>query len=150
MAKSNSRRMNKLRRYRDKLIGNNVNLNGKLREYENTLALIRKAMQKEDHLRAYALASNDGLDEDAKSLAFSDKNELTKELSLVYKILVVERRYTDDIHKAAGQRDYLRVAALCADHKAESQAHEKMLTDWSVDHGFTRRLRKEMRDEDVA
>jgi hypothetical protein len=147
-----SKKVLKLRRYRDKLIGNNVVLNGKLRMYESTLEHITVALQKEDYLRAAALASLPHNEEVRTEMSLDwDKNEIIKELALVYRFLVVEREYTKNIRMAVNQRDYLRIAALAADHAAEANAHDKMLTLWSQDHGFTKSLReREKEDEDVA
>lgn len=146
---SRNKKVLKLRQYRDKLIGNNVNLNGKLRMYEATLQHIGLALRKEDYLRAAALASLPHTDEIVDTMTADwNKNEMMKELSLIYKFLVVERRYTEEISQAVQQRDYIRIAALSADHYAEAKAHDKMLTDWSHDHGFTRSL-KEREDEAI-
>jgi hypothetical protein len=145
-----NKKVGKLRRYRDKLITKNVDLEGKNRYLLEVLRVIRKALQKEDTLRAYALASEPDAVGDMSLSSFTDKNELAKELTLVYKMLVIERRYTKDIEQASHQRDYLRVAALCADHGMEWIAHDKMLNDWSQDHGFTRRLRQEGSDEIIV
>jgi hypothetical protein len=117
-----------------------TNLEGVVRHNVMTFSMVRKCLQQEDYLRAYALASDDEHD-DLKD--FVTTNEVAKELALVYRMLNVERNYTDELTKAANRRDYLRVAALCADHHDEQIAHDKMLTRWSKDHGFTRSLRDE-------
>ena len=142
-----NKKIRKLRLYRDKLLVRVTNLEGMVRHATEVMWAIRKALQDENHLRAYALAS----DEEGSQhvLRHVKINEVVKELALVYRFLIVERKFTMDIHRAAEQRDYLRVAAICADHKAEEAAHEKMLSHWSQDHGFTRTLRQEMEDEDV-
>lgn len=141
MARNRNKKLSKLRRYRDKLLERVTNLEGMVRHGTEVLWEIRKALQGENHLRAYALASDE--EGSQQVLRHVKVNELAKELSLVYRMLSVERRYSADIQVAANQRDYLRVAALSADHQAESIAHDKMLTTWSKDHGFTRSLRDE-------
>lgn len=134
----------KLRLYRDKLLEKITNMEGMLRHNVHTFSMIRKCLQQENHLRAYALASEpEECSEDDDLKNFMTTNEMAKELALVYRFLAVERNYTFELDSAANKRDYLRVAALCADHKAEQVAHDKMLTRWSMDHGFTRRLRNE-------
>lgn len=144
---SRNKKVLKLRHYRDKLIGNNVNLNGKLRMYEATLDHINLALVKGDTLRAAALASLPHTSEIVDSMTAEwNKNEMMKELTLIYKFLVIERRYTEEIMEAVAQRDYLRIAALSADHLAEAIAHDKMLTDWSHDHGFTKSLREKEKE----
>lgn len=150
MAQTRNKKVAKLRSYRDKLILKTVDLEGKIRHLCEVLRVIRKALQKEDTLRAYALASESDLSEDAELVSFADKNEMAKELALVYRFLAVERQYADDMSKAADQRDYLRVAALAATHKAEAAAHDNMLATWSMDHGFTRRLKQEEKGYEVA
>ncbi len=149
MARKNMK-MKKLRQYRDKLIANNVNLRGELRLYDEYFREIRLALTKEDYLRAYTVAVRKEADEDVTlPLDFVDKNELAKELTLVYKMLAVERNYTENVGHAAANRDLLRIAALVADHKSEQLAHDKMLSTWSQDHGFTRSLRDEVLDTDT-
>lgn len=135
----------KVRRYRDKLITDNVNLRSRIREDEMRFVEIRKALQiNADSLRAFAIASNDPTQQELwMTTEFVDKNEAIAELTLVYKILSVEREFTSKIVIAAMQRDLLRVTALCADHQLESNAHDKMLSIWSKDHGFTSSLREE-------
>ncbi len=150
MAKNNSKRLWKLRSYRDKLIEKNVIITGKNRYLHEVLRLIRKSLQKDDSLTAYAYASDPDAIDGSNVIKFSDKNELAKELALVYRFLIVERQYTKKISIAASQRDYLRVAALASEHAEEHIAHDKMLSLWSEDHGFTKRLRKELKDEKVA
>ena len=147
MARNRNKKVNKLRRYRDKLLQRITNLEGMVRHGTEVLWEIRKALQNENHLRAYALASDE--EGSQQVLRHVDKNELVKELALTYRMLNVERKYSADIQVAARQRDYLRVAALSADHQAESIAHDKMLSTWSKDHGFTKSVRKEMEDEDI-
>ena len=145
MAKRNVK-VQKLRKYRDKLLVKITNYEGLVRQMQQTFHEARKALQQEDTLRVYALCSDenhDGLKE------FIDKNELAKELALAYRMLNVERKYTAEIQKAAQARDYLRVAALSADHLAESVAHDKMINEWSRDHGFKQAIRKEMEDEGI-
>ena len=143
-----NKKIRKLRLYRDKLLVRVTNLEGMVRHANEVMWAIRKALQDEDHLRAYALAS----DEEGSQhvLRHVKINEVVKELALVYRFLIVERKFTLDIHRAAEQRDYLRVAAICANHKAEEQAHENMLSRWSTDHGFTNKLREEGKDEMVT
>ena len=151
MARTRSKKVVKLRRYRDQLIEKITNLEGRVRYNKEVFNMIRKCLQREDHLRAYALASEpEDCSDDDDLKDFIRTNEVAKELSLVYRFLIVERRYTEEVQVAARARDYLRVAALSADHEAESAAHDKMLSRWSADHGFTRFLREEMQDEDVA
>jgi len=132
----------KLRAYRDKLLEKITNLESTVRRYQELCRSARKALQQDKHLRAYAIVSDDEGNEHL-DVEMLEKNELAAELSLVYRFLIVERRYTEEVSRAAHGRDYLRVAALTADHTAESVAHEKMLTRWSADHGFTRSLRDE-------
>ena len=144
MARKNVK-VKKLRRYRDKLIANNVNLRGELRQNDEFFREIRMALGREDYLRAYAVAARQDPDEEVVlTLDFVDKNELAKELTLVYKMLAVERTFTESMRDAAMSRDILRLAALVADHQAEQIAHDKMLSTWSQDHGFTRSLRDEL------
>lgn len=139
-----SKKVLKLRRYRDKLIADNVNLRSKIRIQEEMFHAIRKALQREDTLNAYAVASNDPNDEETwMSYGFIEKNEAIAELTLVYKMLSIEREFTHHMIRAATQKDYLRVAALSAEHLSEAEAHDKMLSIWSVDHGFTKSLRDE-------
>lgn len=144
-----NKKVRKLRLYRDKLLVAKTTQEGEVRLLKETLRQIRKALQKEDTLRAYALASDDQVDIDPAIQEYLTLNEATKELTLVYRFLSVERKFTEEVHVAANHRDYLRVAAICADHKHEFTAHDRMLNEWSRDHGFTRTLKKEMEDEDV-
>ena len=144
MARRNKKLL-KLRQYRDKLIADNVNLRQDIRTHEFRLSGIRKALQQPKDrggaiLRAYAMASDDE-GEGKPPLEFIEKSEAVAELTLVYKMLVVEREYTEQMTRAAGSRDLLRIAALTADHLAEATAHDKMLSTWGVDHGFTKSLR---------
>jgi len=148
MANNRNKKVQKLRNYRDKLLAKITGVESEVRCNKETFLLIRKALQKDDTMRAFALAS-DGAPTDAGFSEFFKADEMAKELALIYRMLNVERRYSAEIQVAAGQRDYLRVAALSAQHQAESIAHDKMLSSWSEDHGFTRSLRKEMEDEGV-
>ena len=147
MARTRSKKVNKLRAYRDKLLERITNLEGDVRHNQGVLWEIRKALQQENHLRAYALASDE--EGSQQVLRHVKVNELAKELALIYRMLIVERNYTEEVQVAARHRDYLRVAALCADHEAETSAHDKMLVRWSKDNGYTRSLRDED-NEDVA
>lgn len=149
MSRNKNKKARKLQNYRDKLLMRVTNLEGTVRHYVEIMGWIRKCLQLEDHLRAYALASEpeDKLHLDLKE--FIDKNEIAKELALAYRMLNVERRYSADIQVAASHRDYLRVAALSAQHQAEANAHDKMLARWSTDHGFKFSMKKEMEDEDI-
>ena len=146
MAKSRNKTVTKLRLYRDKLMLKATNLEGIHRLNNAVLREVRTALEKEDYLRAYALASVDHNVLGPKDIAL---NDIAKELTLIYRILSVERKYSESIMVAAQNRDYLRVAALSAEHQAESIAHDKMLSSWSADHGFTRSIRKEIDNEDV-
>ena len=142
MARRNKKLM-KLRQYRDKLIADNVNLRADIRTRDERFSQIRKALSSEGggSLRAYAIATDDdGLKEG--SLEFVEKNAAVAELTLVYKMLSVERNYTDEMSRALGTQDLLRMVALTADHRAEALAHDKMLSTWSMDHGFTKSLRE--------
>ena len=147
MANRRNRKVLKLRTYRDKLLVRVTNLEGMVRHSAHVMREIRKALQQENHLRAYALASDEeGI---GQLLKHVKKNEVVKELTLAYRMLNVERRYTEEVAVAARNRDYLRVAALSADHQAESIAHDKMLSTWSADHGFTRGLKKEIEEDGI-
>ena len=143
-----NKKVKKLRLYRDKLLMRITNMEGAIRYQDEVFSMIRKCLQRNDTLRAYALASETSEHDDIKVVA--SVQEIAKELTLVYRFLAVERKFTEDIYRAAEQRDYLRVAALCADHLAESNAHDRMLNEWSEDHGFTKNLREEMFDEVVT
>ena len=149
MSRNKNKKARKLQNYRDKLLVKITNLEGTVRHYVEIMGWIRKCLQLEDTLRAYALASDpeDTLHVDLKE--FIDKNEIAKELALAYRMLNVERQYSADIQVAANQRDYLRVAALSAQHQAEAIAHDKMLARWSTDHGFKYSMKKEMENEDI-
>ena len=138
MARRNKKLL-KLRQYRDKLIADNVNLRTTIRTHEQRLHEVRRALANEDTLRAYAITSEEG--GNMPPLEFVKKNEAVAELTLVYKMLSVEREYTQQMARAAQSRDLLRIAALCADHQAEEIAHDMMLSTWGVDHGFTKSLR---------
>ena len=146
MARNRNKKLNKLRNYRDKLLVKITNLEGTIRMNSLTFMNIRKCLQGDDLFRAYAMASepvtHDSLLEEY------NKNEVIKELTLVYRVLAVERQYTEQISKSADARDYLRVAALTAEHSAEIKAHDKMLEQWWND--TIRQLRKRMEDEEVA
>lgn len=148
MSRNRNKRLQKVRRYRDKLIEKITNLEALLRHQTIVNGEIKKALSNEDTLRAYALADGNGQNDTLTSL--STVNELASELALVYRMLNVERKFGAQILIAAGQRDYLRVAALAADHNMEAKAHDDMLSRWSRDHGFTRILREEAHDEDVT
>lgn len=145
---SRNKKVIKLRKYRDKLLEKITNMEGLVRYNREVFSMIRKCLAQDDNLRAYALASEEDTNDDLKD--FTASNELAKELALVYRMLVVERKYTAEVQAAAQRRDYLRVAALSADHQAESIAHDKMLSSWSKDHGFTRSLRDEVHSDEVA
>lgn len=141
----------KLRHYRDKLLARITTLEQQLRTNHEMFRQIRKALSQEEGatLRAYAIAT-DGLDEtlntdteDYVSLEFISKNDAVAELTLVYRMLAVERNYTYEMGRALNTQDLLRMAALAADHTAEQIAHDKMLSTWSKDHGFTKSLRDE-------
>ena len=138
-----SAKLKKLRKYRDKLIADNVNLKGIIRLSEESFRQARVALSNADYIRTYAVLTRSD-DSKELSLKFVDKNELAKELTLIYKMLAVERTYTDNMHRAAQNRDLLRILALTADHEAEVSAHDKLLSAWSQEHGFTGRLRDEM------
>ena len=150
MARRNKKVL-KLREYRDKLLAQITMLERDARTHKERFRMIRKAIanEKEGALRVYAIAT-EGLDDDGYGgsnghlpIEFIDKNEAIAELTLVYKMLAVERQYTNEIDKALKSRDLLRMAALAADHFAEQNAHDKMLSTWSRDHGFTKSLRDE-------
>ena len=143
MAQTRNKKVAKLRGYRDKLILKTVDLEGKIRHLSEILRVIRKALQGEDTLRAYALASDPECIEGWDFNSFNDKNELAKELTLVYKFLITEREFSDQIGKAAAQRDYLRVAALAAEHRIAAHNRDDMLSTWGIGNGFTRKLRQE-------
>lgn len=147
MASTRNKRVRKLREYRDRLIESNVNMEGAMREYQQVFHEIRKALQKEEHLRAYALASSQTADDEEFPLI----NELSKELALVYRFLITEREYTKTIGIAANQRDYLRVAALAAEHNEHVRSREKLLSAWQETHGWTKivkdRDEKERQDD---
>ena len=140
MPRNTNKKVKKLRAYRDKLLERITNLEGMVRHQQEVLWEIRKALQQENHLRAYALASDE--EGSQQVLRHIKTNEIVKELTLVYRFLAVERGIVNDIVRAATQRDYLRVAALCADHKAEAYAHDKVLSSWGDDHGYTGRLKE--------
>ena len=149
MARNKQKRINKIRKYRDKLLTRITDLEAFIRGYKITLIDIRAALHDNNVLRAAALSTMDAdaLEDVDK---FRETNELASELALVYRMLIVERQYAVDILKAANQRDYLRTAALCSSYKDEIAAHEKMLNEWSQEHGFTRSLRRSITNEDVA
>lgn len=148
MPRTRNKKVQKLRNYRDKLLVKITNLEGVVRHNIEVLSWIKKCMANDDNLRAYALASDPAAPH--KELKeFIDKNEIAKELALAYRMLNVERRYTAEVQAAAQRRDYLRVAALSADHQAESIAHDKMLGEWTQDHGFKHSMKKEMEDADI-
>jgi hypothetical protein len=157
MSRNKNKKARKLQNYRDKLLVRVTNLEGAVRHYVEIMDWVRKCLQLEDYLRAYALASepddkvipNDILRLHVDLKEFIDKNEIAKELALAYRMLNVERQYTKQIQVAAHQRDYLRVAALCAEQVAEAKAHDQMLSRWSQDHGFKYSMKKEMEDEDI-
>ena len=141
MARKN-KRLHRLREYRDKLLLKITMLESSIRTHQFALKQIRKALVNDDTLTAYATASLDS-EELVKSPEFREfdtANELAKELTLVYRMLAVERKYTDEMQVAANHKDWLRILALTADHQAEFAAHDKMLTTWSKDHGFKSRL----------
>ena len=142
MAKRN-RKVQKLRAYRDKLMMRVTNLETDVRHTQEVMREIRKALQEENLIRAYALAANDETQGSQLALAHVEKNQIVAELALVYRFLSVERKYTEDIQRAAQARDFLRVAALTADHMAESIAHDSQLSEWSKTRGYTRSLRNE-------
>ena len=148
MARNRNKKLRKVQMYRDKLMARVTTLEGYVRHGQAVLGEIRKALAKEDHLRAYALAT----DEEGAQwvLTHVDKNDVINELALVYRMLNVERTYTSNITTAVRARDLLRLAALAANHTAESRAHDQMLDQWSKDHGFIRSLRKELENEDAA
>lgn len=145
MAKTN-KKLRKLRYYRDKLILKINQAERKIRNNHAILWEIRKSLQNENTIRAYALATNDS--DMQYSLRHLPINDVISELTLAYRILSVERKYTAQMLIAANNRDYLRVAALCVEHLDEAKAHDKMLGEWSQDHGYTRSLRKEIENED--
>ena len=135
-----NKKLVKVRQYRDKLLLRITELESQVRRFSAVCREIRRSLQQEDTLRAYALASEE--DESEDILADVEKDELAKELALVYRMLAVERNYTYELDRAVGHNDWLRCKALCADHKAEQVAHDKMLGAWSRDHGFTHTLRE--------
>lgn len=150
MAKNRNKKINKIRRYRDKLLVRTTNLEGTIREHVGVFSLIRVALRDTDYIRAYALSAlPEAAVKNNDVIMFRDKNEIIKELTLVYKMLAVERNYTYQISTAGFNRDLLRIAALSAEHKAEQIAHDKMLSRWSKDHGFTKSL-KGAANEDVV
>lgn len=151
-SRSKGKKIKKLRQYRDKLLMRLTNLEGRIRFFEATLKEIRSALHKEDPLRAYALAVDDA-ESDNLLKDFIATNEVVKELTLVYRMLSVERGYTHNVSLALHNRDYLRALALAADHIAESVAHDKMLSLWCKDHGFTRSLKnllEEANEDDIC
>ena len=149
-----NKKVHKLRTYRDKLLAKQAALESVIRSNTEVFKQIVQAVTTQpvrtnatQLLRVVALASDRDRCEEMQE--FRSQDEIIKELTLVYRFLVVERKYTEQVQAAAMARDYLRVAALSADHQAESIAHDKMLDLWSKDHGFTRRLRMESKDEDI-
>lgn len=149
MSRNRNKRLQKVRRYRDKLIERITNLETEIRKYVQILKEIRMACHNTDLLRVHTLALDDTYTDEALKDS-TPIHQLAGELALVYRMLNVERKFSGQILIAAGQRDYLRVAALAADHNMETKAHDDMLSRWSRDHGFTRILREEARDEDVT
>ena len=145
MARRNKKVL-KLRAYRDKLLSRITVLERDARTYVERFRQIRKSLadDKNNGLRACALATEETVNaynEGSLNIEFIDKNEAIAELTLVYKMLSVERKYTTEMHKCLETRDLLRMAALSADHFNEQIAHDKMLSTWSKDHGFTKSLR---------
>lgn len=147
MAKRNKKVL-KLRAYRDKLIARCTGLEADIRRGAEVFRLICVALKDNDTLRAYTLASGNIDHEDLSSPEFHDPAELAKELTLVYRMLSVERNYTEQLQQAVNRRDYLRCAALAADHQAESRAHDRMLSEWSQNHGI-KKCTGGLFDEDV-
>ena len=147
MARRNKKVLN-LRAYRDKLLSRITLLERDARTYVERFRQIRKTLanDKSDTLRAYAIATEEidnAYGEDCLNIEFIEKNEAIAELTLVYKMLSVERKYTTEMHQCLETRDLLRMAALSADHFNEQIAHDKMLSTWSKEHGFTKSLRTE-------
>lgn len=149
MARRN-KKVAKLRKYRDKLLVTITNLEGTIRHYEEAFWQIRKALQSENSLRAYALSTVAHEDEpDGIDREFRYKNEAVKELTLIYRMLTVERKYSEEIQIAVRHRDWLRTLALCEDHKQEIREHDMLLSRWQDLNGITRKLRKELEDEGI-
>lgn len=149
MSRNKNKRLQKVRRYRDKLIERITNLETEIRKYVQILKEVRAAARNSDLLRVATLAIDDTYTDEALK-DFTPINQLAAELALVYRMLNVEREFSAQMRVAADQRDYLRVAALAAEHNMESKAHDDMLSRWSRDHGFTRILREEAKDADVT
>lgn len=152
MARNNRKRLKKLQKYRDKLLIKTVRLEGEIRQHKESFSMIRKALSRDpsDTLRAYTL-STAGIDDvtSQHDPMWISANELAKELALVYRFMNVEREYVAQIMTAVSHRDYLRIAALTAMHHEEMIEHDALLQDLSQQNGFTRKLRKEVQDENA-
>ena len=112
----------KLRKYRDKLIAEREVLNAEIRESTERFSQIRHALQKNDSLRAYALAGMARLDP-----SFYRINTTITELTILYRYLVFERDFTQQIYHALMQNDLLRARALIAQHVEDAKEHDKNL-----------------------
>lgn len=144
MPNSRNRKLSKLRKYRDQLLLKVAHLEAKVRDCEWTYGEITKATNKGDLLRVAALAT-DYLPHDETFLATNDAIE---ELTVIYRWLIVERTYTEQIDTALKNNDYLRARALCEQHLGEMGSHETLLAKWGKTHGIVHKLKQEMRDED--
>lgn len=159
MGTHRNKTLRKLRGYRDKLIREKVDLQTKLDECYLRINEARWAIEDGELLRAVALLSHDsgwygdthvigGRWQEQLPEHIEEKKHLVSELSLVYKMMVIQQELTNELTKAIDCRDYLRAAALCADHKERALAHDKILDGWQKEgKGFVNILRKEINEE---
>lgn len=136
-----NKKVRKLRAYRDKMLLRIGALEARIRSDEEIFKEVTRCIRTQNYLRIAALVSGDRSFYEG-SLDALRIDKVIQELSLVYRMLNIERSYTKEIQRAATNRDYLRVAALCSDHTASSEMHQKVLGAWSQ-HGFIKQLRKE-------
>ena len=145
-----SKKLATLRKYRDKLLARLTKLEEDHRELLWICHEARMNLIANDNMRAFAFLAGDQVStEEYKE--FNKNNKLVSELALVFRQLNVEREYTMQIQKAVGQRDWVRVLALSADHEDEAVAHNKQLDEWEKENGAMKdliRRDKEMEDGD--
>ena len=146
MARTRNKKILKLRKYRDKLL---VLLSEKekvLREQQELFSMIRMALTKDEHLRAYTLAQGD---DDPDLQGFRHLNNIIKELVIVIRYLAVERTYTQQLDDAVDKNDWLRAKALCSQHKEETKSHDLILSEMEYRRGVsTKELLRSL--DDVA
>ena len=116
----------KLRQYRDKLLVEKAEMQEEINSNWRAFVDIRRALQKNDLLRAIAICREP---EEALDEEFLVTNQLEAELTIVFQMLAIERDYGSDIRKAVDNNDWLRAKALTAEYSDQQVHNDNILHD---------------------